>query len=91
MYVSFCRTAVELIKFTGDQGIDTVPILQDPDLDADDVINTGIVDTRLGMVHSAVKLACVPGTSLRSQFFNHILIGGSSKPPYTSPVTGRRT
>jgi len=62
---SFCLTAIGLIKFTGDQGVDSVSILQDPDLDADDD-DTGIVDERLGLVHSAVKLASVPGMLLRS-------------------------
>ena len=35
---------------------------QDPDPDADDD-DMGVVDERLGLVHSAVNLARVPGTS----------------------------
>jgi len=62
---SFCPTAIGLIKFTGDQGVDSTSIPQDPDLDADDD-DMGIVDERLGLVHSAIKLACIPGTLLSS-------------------------
>ena len=58
----FCLTVTELIKLVGDQGVDSVPMPQDPDPDADDD-DMGIVDERLGLVHSAVNLARVPGTS----------------------------
>ena len=55
-----------LIKFIGDQGVDSISILQDPDLDVDDG-DTSIVGERLGMVHSAVKLASISGMLLTSQ------------------------
>ena len=58
----FCLTVTELIKLVGDQGVDSVPMPQDPDPDADDD-DMGVVDERLGLVHSAVNLARVPGTS----------------------------
>ena len=55
-----------LIKFIGDQGVDSISILQDPDLDVDDG-DMSIVDERLGMVHSAIKLASISGMLLMSQ------------------------
>ena len=68
VFFLFCLIAIRLNKPVGDQGADSVTTFEDPDLGAhndDNDDDTGIVDERLGMVHSTVKLAYVPGTLSR--------------------------
>ena len=64
IFPSHSVSRIRLITFIGDRGVDPASIPQDLDLDAD--ADDTIVDERLGIVHSAIELARVPGTSSRS-------------------------
>ena len=64
IFPSHSVSGIRLITFIGGRGVDPTSIPQDLDLDTD--ADGTIVDERLDIVHSAIKLAHIPGTSSRS-------------------------